>query len=157
MLVQSREDEQVLPRVRICTRHKLRYIGNGVVLDRFGEAVAASAVQLFELPVVMMVSRLVKEKGCVGLLGAGASALQDRASFVHVGPTESDQRDAISAEEISSAPRVRRLSWARWTTSGLYLAAADIVVLPSYREGIPRWRWRRRQPDARSSRTTCGA
>jgi glycosyltransferase involved in cell wall biosynthesis len=35
VLVQSREDEQVLPAVRICSRGKLEYVGNGIVMDRF--------------------------------------------------------------------------------------------------------------------------
>ena len=37
VLVQSREDELVLPRVHICSRQKIRYIGNGVVIDHFLE------------------------------------------------------------------------------------------------------------------------
>jgi glycosyltransferase involved in cell wall biosynthesis len=135
VLVQSREDERVLPKVRICARHKLRYIGNGVVLDRFTEAVPAVAARSSK-PVVLMVSRLVKEKGCSDFLEL-ARVLADRGSFVHVGPTEDDQRDAISEEEISQASKYVSFVGAVDDIRP-YLAAADIVVLPSYREGIPR-------------------
>jgi glycosyltransferase involved in cell wall biosynthesis len=135
VLVQSREDERVLPRARICSHRKLRYIGNGVVLDRFTEPVPAVSSRSPK-PVVLMVSRLVKEKGCADFLEL-ARKLADRASFVHVGPTENDQRDAISAEEISRASAY--VSFAGSVDDiRPYLAAADIVVLPSYREGIPR-------------------
>lgn len=135
VLVQSREDERVLPKVRISARHKLRYIGNGVVLDRFTEAVPAVAARSSK-PVVLMVSRLVKEKGCSDFLEL-ARVLADRGSFVHVGPTEDDQRDAISEEEISQASKYVSFVGAVDDIRP-YLAAADIVVLPSYREGIPR-------------------
>ncbi len=136
VLLQSREDEQVLPRVRICSRDKLRYIGNGVILDRFSEPTEPAIESV--LPVVVMVSRLVKEKGCADFIGL-AESLSGRAKFVHVGPTESDQSDAISAEEISRASAYVDFVG---STSDIrpYLSAADLVVLPSYREGIPRCR-----------------
>lgn len=135
VLVQSREDERVLPRAGVCARHKLRYIGNGVVLDRFLEEVAPVPVRSTK-PMVLMVSRLVREKGCADFLEM-ARKLSDRASFVHVGPTENDQRDAISADEISRASEYVTFVGSVDDVRP-YLAAADIVALPSYREGIPR-------------------
>jgi glycosyltransferase involved in cell wall biosynthesis len=134
VLVQSREDEEVLPKARICPRRKIRYIGNGVVLSRFSEPVTSAMSSA--LPVVLMVSRLVKEKGCADFL-ALAESLRDRATFVHVGPSEDDQRDAISAEEIADASKYVTFVGAVDDIRP-YLSAADIVVLPSYREGIPR-------------------
>jgi glycosyltransferase involved in cell wall biosynthesis len=134
VLVQSREDQEVLPSARICKKQKLRYIGNGVLLDRFGEDVEPAMTS--ELPVVMMISRLVKEKGCDDFLEL-ARQLQGKARFVHVGPTESDQRDAVTADEIARASGyVDFVGEVSDTRS--YMSAADLVVLPSYREGIPR-------------------
>jgi glycosyltransferase involved in cell wall biosynthesis len=134
VLVQSREDEVVLPRAHICRAGKIRYVGNGVMLDRFLEPVTPAPRTT--RPVVLMVSRLVREKGCADFL-ALARALAAQADFVHVGPVELDQSDALSAAEISDAA-------GSVTFVGPvddirpYLAAADVVVLPSYREGIPR-------------------
>ncbi|MGO9344028.1 MAG: glycosyltransferase family 4 protein, partial [Acidimicrobiales bacterium] len=136
VLVQSREDETVLPRVGICSRRKIRYIGNGVVLDHFLEPVDPEPELIGPLPVVMMVSRLVKEKGCSDFFEL-ARALSGRARFVHVGPTEADQSDAISVEEMARAEKDVSFMGATEDVRP-YLAAADIVVLPSYREGIPR-------------------
>jgi glycosyltransferase involved in cell wall biosynthesis len=134
VLLQSREDEQVLPRARICSSNKVRYVGNGVILDHFAEPVEPAIDSV--LPIVVMVSRLVKEKGCADFIGL-AEALSGRAKFVHVGPTESDQSDAISAEEISKASAYMDFVGSK-SDIRPYLAAADLVVLPSYREGIPR-------------------
>ncbi len=136
VLVQSREDENVLPRVGICSRRKIRYIGNGVVLDHFLEPVEPDPELIDAHPVVVMVSRLVKEKGCSDFFEL-ARALSGRARFVHVGPTEADQSDAISVEEIARAEKDVSFMGATDDVRP-YIAAADIVVLPSYREGIPR-------------------
>ena len=134
VLVQSREDEQVLPRAHVCGAGKIRYVGNGVVLDRFTAPVAPARSSA--RPVVLMVSRLVREKGCVDFLGL-ARSLRGRADFVHVGPEERDQRDALSSAEISAASDTVTFVGAVDDVRP-YLAAADIVVLPSYREGVPR-------------------
>ena len=136
VLVQSREDESVLPRVRICRRSKIRYLGNGVVLDHFLQRVEPERGLQDSKPVVLMVSRLVKEKGCSDFFEL-AAALADRARFVHVGPVETDQSDAISADERSRAEKNVTFIGAAEDIRP-YLAAADIVVQPSYREGIPR-------------------
>ena len=134
VLVQSREDETTLPRARICPARKIRYVGNGVVLERYLESVSPA----FESPrpVVVMVSRLVREKGCADFV-ALAHALGGRADFVHVGPVERDQRDALSENEIAAASRVVRFVGALDDVRP-YLSAADLVVQPSYREGMPR-------------------
>ena len=137
VLVQSTEDAAVLPRARVCPRRKLRYVGNGVQLDRF----AAPVVPAPELaapgpPVVVMISRLVREKGCLDFLGL-ARALRGRARFVHVGPAEDDQRDALTAADLAAASEDVTFVGAVDDVRPL-LAAADLVVLPSYREGIPR-------------------
>ncbi len=134
VLVQSREDEVVLPRAHISPARKIRYVGNGVVLDRFLEAVPPAPRT--SRPFVLMVSRLVREKGCADFL-ALARSLAAQADFVHVGPVEHDQRDALDEAEISAASGC--VSFVGSVDDiRPYLAAADVVVLPSYREGIPR-------------------
>jgi glycosyltransferase involved in cell wall biosynthesis len=136
VLVQSREDEHVLPAVRICPRRKLGYLGNGIVMDRFTSPVSPALQS--DRPIVMMVSRLVYEKGCADFLAIAAS-LAGRADFVHVGPFEHDQSDALSKDDVaaaSDAGTVRFVGAVDDVRS--YLASAAVVVLPSYREGIPR-------------------
>ncbi len=84
----------MLPDACGSARHgKLAYVGNGIVMDRFLEPVAP--VLTTSSPLVVMVSRLVREKGCADFI-ALAGALAGRARFVHVGPFEHDQSDAIS-------------------------------------------------------------
>jgi len=134
VLLQSREDEGVLPRVHIVPAAKVHYVGNGIVLDRFLAPIAPALTG--DRPVVLMVSRLVREKGCADFLEM-AARLSHLADFVHVGPFEHDQSDALSEEEVAAAAGtvtfVGEVADVR-----PYLSSAAVVVLPSYREGIPR-------------------
>jgi glycosyltransferase involved in cell wall biosynthesis len=133
---QSEEDERVLPRARICSRRKLSYVGNGIDLARFLEPVTPAVSG--PKPIVLMVSRLVREKGSRDFIEL-ARRLQQDAEFVFVGPFDNDQRDRLTpaeVEAIQDAGVVRFIGPVADVRP--YLAAATVVVLPSYREGIPR-------------------
>lgn len=136
VLVQSREDAEMLPRARICRAEKVLYIGNGIALERFPASELPAARG--GMPTVMMVSRLVAEKGCRDFF-AVARALHSEARFVHVGPPEADQRDAIPAAEVDELSSAGVVEF-RGPTDDVkpHLAEADLTLLPSYREGIPR-------------------
>ena len=125
---------RVLPEVHICPAAKIRFIGNGIVLDRFLESVAPAVEST--RPVVVMVSRLVREKGCDDFLEV-ARRLDGVADFVHVGSVEADQSDALGEAELAAAAHYVTFVGAVDDIRP-YLAAADVVVQPSYREGIPR-------------------
>ena len=136
VLVQSREDELALPKAHICSRRKLRYVGNGIVMDRFVTPVPPALHS--DLPLVVMISRLVREKGCADFLELAAS-LSGRAEFVHVGPFEHDQSDALTEDEVAAATEAGTVRFVGAVDDVRpYLASATVVVLPSYREGIPR-------------------
>ena len=136
VLVQSREDAETLPRARICPADNVVYIGNGIDLGRFRPAPLPADGD--RKPVVMMVSRLVTEKGCRDFF-AVAEALHSRARFVHVGPVEVDQHDAVSADEVAELSEKGWIEfWGPSDDVPANLRQADLLLLPSYREGIPR-------------------
>ena len=136
VLVQSREDAGTLPRVRICRTGKVVHVGNGIDLERFTRAPLPCPPG--GTPVVMMVGRLVTEKGCRDFF-AVAEALHAHARFVHVGPVEADQHDAVPAAEIEELSRKGYVEFRGPTDDvAAHLRDADLVLLPSYREGIPR-------------------
>lgn len=133
VLLQSAEDERNLTRTRCCSPSKLAYIGNGIDLERY----APVPLPEHDKPLVLMVSRLVAEKGCRDYFRL-AAALQGAADFVHVGPIETDQKDAITPEEMGRATAAGVRFVGNVQDVRPYVADADVVVLPSYREGIPR-------------------
>ena len=159
--MQSAEDTEEMPRVHACPKRKVRYQGNGIDLERFTNVPDSSSasngpsgsngkqpkcmndpcVDLPDsngLPVVLNISRLVKEKGCLDFF-ALAERLAGKALFVHVGPQERDQRDAVGAGVIDDLSRRQIVHFVGEVNDVRpYLRAADIFVLPSFREGIPR-------------------
>lgn len=144
-LVQNPEDVELLGRLRIVPRHRLRLLGNGVDLERFSPATASAgrAARRAELGVpddevvVGMVGRLVAEKGVPELIEA-AEALGDRVTVVVIGPDDPEKADALPRDMIrrGEAAGVRFLGM-RDDVEAWY-GAFDVFVLPSHREGFPR-------------------
>ena len=110
--------------------------GSGVDLNRF-----APASQPIGAPTFLLVSRLLGDKGVREFVEA-AGMLRQRlpgARFQLLGPIDEGNRTAIRREELD-----------RWIGEGTieylgstedvrpYLANASAIVLPSYREGLPR-------------------
>ena len=137
VVFQNEDDRNLFLKERIVTEPHTRVIaGSGVDTNTFTVRPAPSG-----MPIVMLASRMLWDKG-IGdfieairrLRGTGVSA-----RFVLVGRCDEDNPAAIPGQQIS-----------RWVDEGLVeywghcedmvatLAQASIVVLPSYREGLPK-------------------
>lgn len=112
--------------------------GEGIDVDRFARAPLPQGDGPF---VFLMIARLVKDKGVVEYAQAARIVRRERpdAAFRLLGPAYSANAASVSPESIQE-----------WVNEGSieYLGAADdvrpaitqshCVVLPSYREGLPR-------------------
>lgn len=150
ILSQSQEDVQTALETRICRPDKIRYLGNGIDLNRFDRSrLAEEALQRRrkELgiaegsPVIGFVGRLVAEKGVKILLGIvrQVRAAFPSARFLLIGPYDGDKADALTpaiAQEQGVADACI-FPGMREDMPELY-AVMDVFVLPSYREGFPR-------------------
>src|SRR5882724_4832375 len=145
-LVQNPEDLETLARLGV-PREKLRLLGNGVDLDRFGpqpagvrEAVRAELEVGDGQVVVGAVGRLVWEKGYAELFEAAARLLARRPDLTVVvaGPYDADKGDPLTPADVAAAEAAGvRFLGHRGDPERLY-AAFDIYVLASHREGFPR-------------------
>lgn len=120
---------------------------NGVDADgRFNPALhggrRAALREAWRLPpgatVFAFVGRLVKDKGVAELVEAfeGLARRDAQAFLLVAGPFEErDPVDELTRARLTSHPRIRCLGFTA-DTAGVY-AAADVVVLPSHREGFP--------------------
>lgn len=144
VLVQSNDDAESLLHAGVPAR-KLVYVGNGVSLVRFSAARFRSAEVRRELGVtpdeVLFVSagRLVRDKGFVELAEAAARARRanPRVRVAIAGPLDPRSRQALSAAELERIAQHVELLGDCEDMPAL-LAAADVVVLASHHEGLPR-------------------
>lgn len=114
----------------------------GVDLVRFHPDPAARAALRAEtgaadgVPIFLFVGRLVRDKGVFDLVDAFAALNARRTQWElwMVGPDEDGLMATLRAEGERSGARIR---WFGPTpTPERYMAAADVFVLPSYREGF---------------------
>ena len=92
-------------------------------------------------PVVMLASRMLKDKGVCNFVEAARSlrAQGIEASFVLVGDTDPGNPTAIPVEELQAWARSGVVEW--WGPQEnirAVLAKCHIVCLPSFREGVPK-------------------
>ncbi len=133
---QNRDDRDLFVQLGLTSAAGTRIIdGSGVDTERFAPAAAGAAQATF-----LLVARLLAEKG-VREFAAAAQELRRRhpqARFQLVGPIDRNPaaighaeldgwRASGAVEYLGEVPDVRPL-----------IAAAGVVVLPSYREGTPR-------------------
>jgi glycosyltransferase involved in cell wall biosynthesis len=134
---QNDEDRRLFVERGIVSEDQARVIpGSGVDLERF-----APAPQPDGPPTFLLIARLLRDKGVVEFVEAARSLRSQfpAARFQLLGPIDEGNRTAISSTELES-----------WVSGGLveylgttddvrpFIAAATAVVLPSYREGLPR-------------------
>ncbi len=150
VFIQSAEDVAAAHRHRLAAPEKIRHLGNGIDLRRFSRAAVAGmdvAAKRAELglpasgPVVGFVGRLVKEKGVVDLLAAARVVRVRRPGvhFVFVGQVDVSKRDAVHPS-LAGRFGVADICHFTGTREDMpeVLALMNLLVLPSYREGLPR-------------------
>ncbi len=134
---QNEEDGDLFLRRGIVRPRQGRVIpGSGVDLERFAPAPLSA-----RSPTFLMVGRVLRDKGVMEFIEA-ARALRSESSgmqFQLLGPLDEGNRSAIRPAELES-----------WVAEGVVeylgtsddvrpaIAASTAVVLPSYREGLPR-------------------
>lgn len=148
LLTQAEEDAQTARRLGLA-RGPIHAIGNGSDPARFRPPLPHETIRTDtrkalrtpdDRPVILMVGRLVAEKGYPELIEAMRAVdaelwiVGERLASDHAGKVEATL-DAAHADP-ARAGRIRVLGY-RQDVPAL-LRAADIFVLPSHREGMPR-------------------
>ena len=143
LLADSASQAQFLEQERICRTGRIQVFGagsiSGVDLNRFAnepgrrERVRASLGITSDVPLFLFLGRLQKDKGVHVLIEAFVqlAAQEDSSQLLPVGPDEDGLASSVRAAvpgrchviDLTSRPED-------------YLDAADILVLPSFREGF---------------------
>ena len=149
LFFQSKEDYELALEKGFQKPENLVHINNGVSGNRFNPELysrvnSRKSLGLENEKVIMFVGRLVREKGIVELIEAFNLLLDEikDATLLIVGDSVTGDRDGINVEELIQSMPIEtkekiKLLGMRDDIPDL-LCAADLFVLPSYREGLPR-------------------
>lgn len=147
ILSQSQTDRDAFVTMKVVPPEKIRVIGNGVDLRRFDPGVVAPDARArirADLGVaddemlVLFPGRMVREKGLEEVYEA-ASALRGQPIRVAIaGRDDAERGDAPSAASLEKAREAGVLFLGERKDMPELYAAADVVGLASWREGMPR-------------------
>lgn len=136
---QNQEDRLLFLTRGIVREEQCRTLpGSGIDIERFAPVPIRHNGRSI---VFLMIARILRDKGVLEFIEA-ARMVRERfphARFQILGEADSQNRSAVSSAEIAQWPArygVTVLPRTRDVRS--FIAAADCVVLPSYREGLPR-------------------
>ena len=134
---QNDEDRRLFVERRIVREKQARLLpGSGVDLQHFAPRPLPDGP-----PVFLLVARMLRDKGVAEFVEA-ARLLRPQfpsARFQLLGPIDQGNRTAIGSAELASWVREGAVEHLGTTDDVCpFIAAATAVVLPSYREGLPR-------------------
>jgi glycosyltransferase involved in cell wall biosynthesis len=139
---QNQEDLDQFVAAGLAPANRSRLLpGSGIDLSAFSAASSDPRARREGAFVFLLVARLLWDKGLAEYVEAARLVKQARpdARFQILGPLDAGNRTVVGASEVAG-----------WVSEGAvdylgeaedvrpYVAAADCIVLPSYREGLPR-------------------
>lgn len=135
----NREDEQAIRQRGLLRGARIRLLpGEGVDIEHYcpGERAAQSSKVRF-----LLIARLLRDKGILDFVEA-ARILRARgvdAQFALLGQADADNPTAITRAEVAEWEQENLVSYLGVSKDVRpFISSADCVVLPSYREGLPR-------------------
>jgi glycosyltransferase involved in cell wall biosynthesis len=139
LILQNPDDVAMFEQVKLVDRSRIRLIaGSGVDCSRFQ---AASANRPTEPLRVLLAARLLWDKGIAEYIAAARQLLADGRAirFLMAGTPDPGNPAAISSAEIQEWVDEGLVDWLGHVDDMPALfASVDMVVLPSYREGLPK-------------------
>ncbi len=150
-LSQNQDDIDAAVRLKICSKKRVGFLGNGIDLMRFdparyGPDFREKKRKELGLPtdkkLILMAARLVEDKGFLEMFEAVRRLSESRDDFryLYIGVEEPDRGGAITADAYKSyGIESHTIPMAPRGDMEELMAAVDIMVLPSRRrEGVPR-------------------
>jgi glycosyltransferase involved in cell wall biosynthesis len=122
---------------------RLRVIYNGVDQSRFkpmNQALCRSKLALgADTKVIVYVGNLLSSKGCLDLVESFAALKQQvsEAVLIYVGKGNAADKIMARAKGLGLSDAIELVGTQRLEEIAFWMNAANIVVLPSYNEGVP--------------------
>ena len=145
----SREDIDTLIKEQIAKTEKIKYIGNGIDINKFNsEKFSEEFINIKkeklniprEFKIIGIVARLVKEKGYLDLFESFKAVLNvfPKIILLVIGPEDLEKKDALNPKIVKDYGIEKNVIFLgeRNDVDEIY-PLMDIFVLPSHREGLP--------------------
>jgi glycosyltransferase involved in cell wall biosynthesis len=137
IIVQNNSDEQTLKDIKALQNNRITLIkGSGINLENY-----PSTPEPQGKPVILLVARLLKDKGVLEFAQA-AKILQRKgidARMCLVGDLDPENPNSLTSEELQKLRTLKNIElWGYRNDIPQVMAAANIITLPSYREGLPK-------------------
>lgn len=134
---QNRDDLELFVGQRMVLRAQARLVpGSGIDLDHFAPAQLPAGTPRF-----LLIARLLRDKGVREYVEAARMLRREGldARFQLLGPIDTGNRSAIQRDELDRWVRESAIEYLGSAEDVRpHVAEASVVVLPSYREGLPR-------------------
>ncbi len=137
LILQNKDDRSMFIRKRFICEERIRLIrGSGV-----DTAVFFPTPEPADIPVVMLASRMLRDKGIIEFVEAvrQLKARGVNARFILVGDTDLHNPSAIQKKQLTAWQEEGIVEWwGQRNDMQTVLAQSHIICLPSYREGLPK-------------------
>ena len=137
LILQNPDDQKLLVGAGVIAAARVRLIrGSGVDPQRFIVSAEAAGI-----PLVVLASRMLWDKGIAEFVDAARRLRAEgiAARFILVGDTDEDNPAAVPPAQLAAWRDEGVVEWwGRRDDMPVVLAAANLVCLPSYREGLPK-------------------
>ncbi|MDO9311053.1 MAG: glycosyltransferase family 4 protein [Nitrosomonas sp.] len=137
---QNIDDKNLFDNLKLVCPKKSELIpGDGVDIDLFSPSFPQSRFD--EKVVFLFIGRILRDKGVMDFVGAAKLLIEKygNVEFQILGGVDEGNATAISLEEVMQWQSAGIINYLEYTDDVRpFLANADVVVLPSYREGMPR-------------------
>lgn len=139
----NKDDSAYFKKRGLVLESRIRYIpGAGVDVGRYRGCLKDEGQEIrnkigidADKKVILFVGRLIREKGIYDLCQAFAGIEDDSYRLVIVGPEYAHNANAVKPEEIKRCDS-RIIYWGEADDVLPFYAMADVVALPSFREGM---------------------
>ena len=136
IIVQNSDDQHLLKSLGLKDKCIRLIPGAGVDTNKFTPPLRKSKD---ERPVVMYASRFLWDKGIGEFVSAAIALKATNALFVLVGEPDPANPASVTQEQVTKWLNLGAIvDWGHCEDMPEILARADIVCLPSYREGLPK-------------------
>lgn len=139
---QNIEDYNYLISKNLVQKEKLDLLpGSGVDLQRFNAELKSKKIRKESIFTFLYAGRMLKDKGILELVKAFSelSKVNKKCKLILCGFTDVDNNSAITEDELDLISNISNIEWIGSTDRiENILLSADCVVLPSYREGMPK-------------------